>query len=160
MIWGIISKQKKSKNSSIVPSTHMRIMYWLIRARDIIMYTNYITNKLSVFPKRTCYTEEWDDAEDEPLDDVHEGGGHLRVVVVENQVSIRVHGDLSLELPMILREVSKLWLGLWFMYDLCVYQQSHARTSRRFVCSSTFQLNNLCGCRSLWQISLSKYQIS
>ena len=114
-----------------------------------------------VFPKRTCYTEEWDDAEDEPLDDVHEGGGHLRVVVVEDQVRIRVHGDLSLELPMILREVSKLWLGLWLnMYDLCVYQQSHARTSRRFVCSSTFQLNNLCRCRSLWQISLSKYQIS
>ena len=87
----------------------MRIMYWLIRARDIIMYTNYITNKLSVFPKRTCYTEEWDDAEDEPLDDVHEGGGHLRVVVVEDQVRIRIHGDLSLELPTIFVKFQSAW---------------------------------------------------
>ena len=56
---------------------------------------------LSVFPSRTRYTEEWDDAEDESLDDVHEGGGHLSVVVVEDQVSIRVHGDLLLELATI-----------------------------------------------------------
>ena len=56
---------------------------------------------LSVFPSRTRYTEEWDDAEDESLDDVHEGGGHLRVVIVEDQVSIRVHGDLLLELATI-----------------------------------------------------------
>ena len=72
-------------------------MHWLIRTRDNIMFQLYIyiAEMLSVFPSRTCYTEEWDDAEDEPLDDVHEGGGHLRVVVVEDQVSIRVHGDLS-----------------------------------------------------------------
>ena len=78
-------------------------MHWLIRTRDNIMFQLYIyiAEMLSVFPSRTCYTEEWDDAEDEPLDDVHEGGGHLRVVVVEDQVSIRVHGDLSLELPTI-----------------------------------------------------------
>ena len=56
---------------------------------------------LSVFLSRTCYTEEWDDAEDEPLDDVHEGGGHLRMVVVEDQVSIRVHGERVLELATI-----------------------------------------------------------
>ena len=65
---------------------------------------------LSVFPSRTRYTEEWDDAEDEPLDDVHEGGGHLRVVVVEDQVSIRVHGDLLLELPTIFAKFQSAWI--------------------------------------------------
>ena len=65
---------------------------------------------LSVFPSRTRYTEEWDDAEDESLDDVHEGGGHLRVVIVEDQVSIRVHGDLLLELASIFVKFQTPWI--------------------------------------------------
>ena len=75
---------------------HISVPWLLVLGETLCdgVCTIYIPIMLQIFPTRTCYSEAGDDAQDDTLDDVHEGGGDLRLVIIQDQVSIRVHGDL------------------------------------------------------------------